>query len=130
MRGWPGRYPILLDAIQPGTAVDEGPMQIQTFALRAAEPLWRSGAQPVMAIGVRVHIADTTVVWVPGTAPCRAVTRATRDADLAILEIGVTPWPRTTERHRMSLTDALQISEARALWVVGDDGRMATGGQC
>lgn len=127
VRGWPDRYPLTVDAAAPGAELDIAGFRVQTLELPSGEPRFR--AQEVVrqrATAVRVASAGSVVAWVPGAAPGRAVERACADADLAVIEVGVVPWPRTERRWRLTAADALAAAPDQAeLWVVGDDGRFA-----
>lgn len=125
VRGWPDLFPLTLDAEMPGSTFDAGDVSVTTMSLEAGEPRWRDGTvQPVPTVAVRLEVAGTKVAWVPGAAPGRAVERACAGVDLAVVEVASVPWPRTTERWRLTVAEAMQLGAgAKDLWVVGDDGR-------
>lgn len=129
-RSWRDRCPVHIDGIGPGDETQCGPMTIQLNPVRHAElngqfPLGVDSAHGCAAI---ITTPDVRIAWVPGAAPSSAVRRACRGTDLAVVEIGVTPWPETPQAQwRLTLQDALQASpEAGELWVVGDDGQPLT----
>lgn len=129
VRHWPDRYDVTVDAERPGATFDEGPFAVATFALRAGEPRWRIGTvEPRTAVAVRVTTPDRSVAFVPAAVPSTAVERACRGADLAVIEVGVVPWPRTAERWRPTAEEALRLAAgAKEAWLVGDDGRWLGG---
>lgn len=128
-RAWPDRYPLLLDALAPGSEEEIGAFSIRTIPLRHGEPRWRTGTvEPAVAVAVRVTVPEGVIAWVPGAAPSPAVRRACRGADLAVVEVGVEPWPQTPEPWRLTLEEALRdADEAGEAWLVGDDGRFLGG---
>ncbi len=128
-KAWPARFPITLDAEAPGATFELGPFSIETLSLRSGEPHWRlNEVHAVPAVALRIRAGETTVAWVPATAPGTRVQRALRGANLGIVEVGRNPWPRTPERWRMSFSEALQLAEGIGeLWVVGDDGEFGPG---
>ncbi len=129
VRGWPDRYPLTLDAQLPGCVFDIGGLQVSTVPQRSGEPVWRtSEVCDQLAVSVRLQATGATVVWMSAAAPGPGVARACRGADLAVIEVGVLPWPRTEQRWRLSLTDAVEAGgEAGEVWLVGDDGRFLGG---
>lgn len=129
VRGWPDLYPLTLDAEVPGSTFDAGDAVVTTVPLRAGEPRWRDGSvQPVTAVAHRIDVAGRRVVWIPAAAPDGALRRAAAGADLAVIEVGSVPWPRTDARWRPGMEDAMALRDAVGeLWVVGDDGRLAGG---
>ena len=128
-KAWPRRFPITLDAGAPEVPLDIGPFYVENFSVRSGEPHWRSGdVETVSAVALRIQVGNTTVAWVPSTAPGTRVQRAIRGADLAVVEVGRTPWPRTPQRWRMSFAEALSLHDGQGeLWVVGDDGQFGPG---
>lgn len=129
VRGWPDLYPLTLDAEVPGSTFDAGDAVVTTVPVRAGEPRWRDATvQPIPAVALRIEVDGRRVAWVPACAPDGALRRAASGADLAIVEVGQAPWPRTDERWRPSTADALALRErVGELWVVGDDGRWVGG---
>lgn len=125
VRGWPDLYPLTLDAELPGSAFDVGDLAVETVAVRAGEPRWREGTvEPLVAVALRIGFGEVQVAWVPGAAPTPAVDRACAGVALAVVEVGVVPWPRADQPWRLGMADALRAGEgADELWVVGDDGR-------
>ena len=130
-RAWPDRYPLLQDGLLPGAEDQVGAFTLRTVPQRHGEPHWREDrVVPAAGVAVRVATPEATVAWVPGAAPSPAVRRACRGADLAVIEVGVEPWPRAEEPWRLSLAQALEAgAEAGEVWLVGDDGRFGLGGE-
>lgn len=128
-RQWPDRYRVVLDTERPGATFDAGPIEVRTSPVRAGEPRWRPDrVDPRVAIALRLQTPDLTLAVVLGAAPGAAVQRACERVDLAIVEVGVEPWPRTAERWRLSMDEALGLGAgAGELWLVGDDGRWLGG---
>lgn len=128
-RAWPDRYPLLQDGLAPGAEDALGAFSVRTLPLRHGEPHWREGrVEPAVGVAVRVRTEEATVAWVPGAAPSPAVRRACRGVDLAVIEVGVTPWPPSDEPWRLTLAQALEAGEeAGEVWLVGDDGRFGLG---
>lgn len=129
VQGWPDRYPLTLDAEFPGGQFIACGLQFDTMPLRAGDPRWRDGSvDDAVAVAVRITAPEATVVWIPGAAPQSGLGRMCDGVDLAIIEVGMLDWPRTAERWRLSLTDAMKIgANAAELWVVGDDGSFGPG---
>jgi hypothetical protein len=124
-RGWADRFPVGLDTIQPGFAINIGPMHIKTIGLEMGEPNWTapSSVSPCVGMGWRIEWNEHSVVWVKTCAPSPAVRRLCQHASLAILEVGVQRWPSSDRRWRLSVGDAGQYGAlAREVWLVGDDG--------
>jgi len=122
---WPGRYPLLVDGFLPGEPFEAGPFDGETVPVRHGEPVWREGAVvAAIGVGIRVRAGGVTIAWVPGAGPDAAVRTACRGADLAVVEIGVEPWPGADRGWRLSIEDALaHSSDAGEVWIVGDDGQ-------
>lgn len=129
VRGWPDLYPLTLDAELPGATFEVGAMSVRTLAIRAGEPRWRDGTvHGLEAVAVRIETPGPSVAWVPGAAPSQAVARACANVDLAVVEVGVVPFPPTPHPWRLTVDDAVRLGRgAGALWIVGDDGRMGVG---
>jgi hypothetical protein len=127
-RGW-GGFPLAMDGEAPGTAFEAGPFRVVTSAIRRGEP-GRWGILSVPAVGFRVAAGGVEVAFVPGAGPGSAVERLVRGADLAVVEVGVTPWPPSPEPWRLTADAAIHAAQgARELWLVGDDGEeVAVGG--
>lgn len=130
VRAWGQPYPLTLDAERPGAVLELGPIEVELVPMKAGEPDWPAGAvRSRLQVALRVTTPDLVLCWVPGAAPGTAVRRACEGVDLAVVEVGVEPWPRTEHRWRLSPTDAVQAAgDAGAVWVVGDDGRPASAG--
>jgi len=125
VRGWPDSFPVDLDGVMAEATLDEGPFEIRLRELRAGEPRWRrDDVVRTYAHAVSVRTSSGHVVWVPSCAPTTHVSRATHGADLAVIEVGVTPWPRSSHRWRMSTSDAIRLCGAEELWTPGDDGKL------
>lgn len=124
-RGWPDRRPIHIDGCVPGSVASIGGIEIRLMSVCHGEPDGGSPQQVQAAPGcaVRLTTPDATIAWVPGAAPDPAVRRACHRADLAVIEVGVVPWPSSDRPWRLTLADALQASaDVGELWVMGDDG--------
>lgn len=125
-RGWPDALSVCVDHTLPGESVNAGPLVVQTVGLRAAEPDRDRGVRGLTAVAVRVHTPAGVIAWVPSSAPSAAQRRACQDARLAVVTVGVVPWPRIDGRVRLTYAEAVALSDdAGDLWVVGDDGRFA-----
>lgn len=126
VRGWPDRYPLVLDAAPPGSSFEMGPFEIQTLPLRTGDPHWRRGTvAPTVGIGIRVHVDDVSLAWVPGSAPDRHIAKLCAGVDLAVIEVGRRAWPRTQERWRLTEAEAIEAcGDAAAVWLPGDDGSL------
>ncbi len=128
VRGWPDRYPLSIDSDMPGLSFDEGPFAVHTVRVRHAEPVWGTSPRVEGAVGVALQVVcgGARVAWVPGAAPGPAARRACEGMDLAIVEVGVTRWPPSSERLRLDVVGALEAaSGAGSTWLVGDDGQLA-----
>ena len=133
VRGWPDRYPVVVDTHMPGDAYDLGPFQVRTVSVRHAEPRWVDAPFIESATGVAIEVTagDTGIAWIPGAGPCAAVQRLCTRADLAVVEVGVAPWPGSDEPWRLSVSAAMKAA-ARAIgevWLVGDDGSVRSGAE-
>lgn len=126
VRGWPDRYPLTLDAEPPGSRFDVGPFEVTTLPVRSGEPVWGRGEiERVFGVGVRVEIDGVALAWVPGAAPDRMVGRLCAAVDLAVVEVGVVPWPRSEVAWRLTERDAMEAcADAAEVWLPGDDGRL------
>jgi len=124
VRGWPESYPITLDAVGVGTRWNRGDFRLSLHGVRAGEPRFRAGTvEAVIGTALRVETDDMVLAWVPAAAPSPAVARVCRGADLVVVEVGHVPWPHTTERWRMSVSEALVLGgDSSELWIVRDDG--------
>ena len=129
VRGWPGSYPLHLDGFTPGDRAELGALSVRTRAVRHGEPRW--GEAPAVAqrpaLAVRLELADHAIAFVPGAAPGSGVERLCDGADLAVVEVGRAPRPRTDRAWRRTAGQATEAAGgAKAVWLVGDDGRAAT----
>jgi hypothetical protein len=125
VRGWPDKYPISIDTIMPGVSFSVGNLEVETFPLRMGMPRWlpSQAVEETVGLGWRVQAQDQVIVWLPGAVPSRLLSRICAPADLVIFEVGVLPWPRTEQRWRCSVSEAVRFSgEVPELWLVGDDG--------
>jgi hypothetical protein len=130
-RGWPDRYPLSIDAEAPGGQFEVGPFSIRTEIVRRGEPRWRAPAsiERVIGVGFQVEAGTSRVAFVPGAARTGAVSHLCRGADLAVIEVGVRPWPSSEEAWRLTAVEAIGAAEeVESVWIVGDDGQFATGG--
>jgi len=126
MAAWPGRYPLLVDGFLPGEPFEAGPFDGDTLPVRHGEPVWghEPGVTAAIGVAVRVRAGGVTIAWVPGAGPDPAIRAACRDVDLAVIEIGVEPWPAADGAWRLSIEDALaDAALAAEVWIVGDDGQ-------
>jgi len=122
-RGWPNRNPVHVDGLLPGDTAEVGGLPIEYVATERGEPT-RSSVQSARGYAVRVHTPTGMVAWVPAAAPGPAVRRACRGALLAIVEVGIRPWPTTDRAWRMTRSQAIDLaSDADTVWLVGDDGQ-------
>ncbi|MEZ4236249.1 MAG: hypothetical protein R3F59_08835 [Myxococcota bacterium] len=123
-RGWPDRYPLVLDAQRPGAPFEVGDIAVETWAVRVGDPRWATGeVEPGVGMALRIAAGGLVVAVALGAGPERAVQRACDGADLAVVEVGVAPWPRTDAPWRIRVDQApLLAAGARQLWLVGDDG--------
>jgi hypothetical protein len=124
-RGWPDQLSLGLDTVLPGAHFNMGPLKVRTIGLEMGEPIWQPKPQikPVQGLGWRFSIGQTTIVWIRTCAPRDALAHFCKDATLAIVEVGVRPWPNSEQRWRLSVSDASQYGlSARELWLVGDEG--------
>ena len=131
-RGWQNRVPIHIDALPTNEPAFFGEIQVRLQSVAHGEPNGQhpEGIERVPGCAVQIQTPDTQIVWVPGAAPNPSVRRAIRGADLAIVEVGVVPWPQTEQRWRLTLTEALEAAQdAETVWVVGDDGQRISGAQ-
>ena len=128
-QGWPDRYPLTMDSAYPGSQFEVGQLGFETLPVISGEVQWhRREVTPQVAVAVKIIAPEATVVWVPAAAPDAGLRRICAGADLAVVEVGVEEWPRTPERWRLAVTDALHIgSDVGELWIVGDDGSMGVG---
>lgn len=120
---WDGA-PLTIDAQRAGASLHAGPFAIETRALTVGEPRWRPPRIEGRAgLALRVTAGDRRVAIVRGARPEPWLARWCAGADLAVVEIGVTPWPRADRPWRLRQDEALAIGAgARELWIAGDDG--------
>lgn len=122
---WPGRYPLTVDAERPGATFEVGALTVRTLALRSGEPDWSAGSvRSRVAVGVSVRSGEARAAVLFGAAPEPGLERWCAGADLAVVEVGVVPWPRSDVAWRLRPDEAVAIGQgARELWIVGDDGQ-------
>ena len=123
-RAWSSPYPLTLDAERPGGTVDVGPFAVELVPMKAGEPDWAKDAVRARPqVAVRIEVDGRRVAFGPGAAPGTAAARLFADADLAVVEVGVTPWPASPSRWRFSAAEAAVVAAGAAqVWLVGDDG--------
>lgn len=122
-RGFVGGYPLLVDVEAPGRRFEAGPFAIESVPVVRGEPRWRGGegVSLVVAAGFRVSYGGVTFGFAPGAGP--GAHRIARGADLAVLEVGVLPWPASNDDLRHDVVAATAAGAgARRLVLVGDDG--------
>lgn len=125
--GWPEGPGLMLDAVAPGGDIDWVGGVIRLVPLRVGEAV-NNGVRPVAGVGVVIDLDGGRVVWVPSSRPGASARRLAHGATLAVMEVGVLPFPRTEHPWRRSLGDALRdASGAADVWLVGDDGRRVGG---
>lgn len=122
VRCWPDRYPLTIDSDRPGSDFEVGRITVHTHPLETAEIV--HGAASVQdAIGMIVRTPDLAIAYLRGMAPPRMLERWLA-VDLAILEVGLSPWPRTDRPLRLRIDEASRIgASAGELWLVSDEGR-------
>ena len=129
-RGQDGGPGVAQDAVHPGAHVGVGALTLEAVALGRGEPRWQPSptVHPVIALGWRARCADAIVAIAKSPVPDGAVERLLRGADLAIVEVGVEPWPRSDRRWRLRPDEAARIASGSSeLWLVGDDGTFGVG---
>lgn len=122
---WQRPYPLLVDAIAPGSPFETGAFEVTPIPVRHGEPRWGpvSTVEPAPGHALRVCCDAGTVAWVPGAAPGPQARRACQGALLAVVEVGAEPWPQSNDRWRMTVSDALEAAQAaEETWLVADDG--------
>lgn len=127
-RGWPDRFPLQIDTEAAGAVLELPPFRVHTFAVTRGEPRWKPSPSvfPESAAALRIEYGGLAVAVVFGAAPGTVVRHACRGAALAIVEVGVLPWPATDQPWRMTTEQAaLAAADAAVVWMVGDDGRFA-----
>lgn len=124
VRGWPCGYPLTLDGEVPGGRFDAGPFSIVTSGLKCGEPEWgMKRIRPTIGLALTISAGDVTVARVPATRSTPMVSKLCRDRDLAIVDVGVIPWPESSTPWRMTVDQAVSRgSGAKCLILVGDDG--------
>lgn len=123
-RGWADVLRLDVDAVMPGGVVDAaGGATVEAVPLALGEA--RHGAvRRVSGGGLRLTVGAATVAVVPAARPGPQLARLCHGADLAVIEVGVTPWPASDAPWRPTLSDAARAAEGAAeAWLVGDDAR-------
>jgi hypothetical protein len=129
-RGWPGLGDLHADAVSPGTELEFGPIAVTALGIARAEPRpdLPAGIASLPALAWRITAGATTVAWVRGPAPSRAVNAAIAGATLAVVEVGVTPVVGVDARWRLRPDEASRLAPTVGeLWIVGDDGTLCGG---
>ncbi len=122
-RGWPHRAQPEVDVFVAGQPIALGPTQLHTRPARAGEP-HGDAVSVVAGCGVRLTAAGQTIAFLPAVAPSRGWRAFVGQAELAVVEVGVRPWPPGQRPWRHDTASAISAArEARRLWLVGDDGR-------
>lgn len=119
---WRLPFDLVVDAEPPGATFAVGPAMVDVVALRRGE-VEGANVVPVAAVGFRVR-GPVEVAFVPGCGPgTRSLCEA---ATLAVVEVGVAPWPHHPEPWRFSVDEAITAARrARQVVLVGDDGSIA-----
>jgi len=128
-RGWAQVAPVVQDAVHPGATLTLGGVEVDAVPLGRGEVRWRPQPHvvPTVGLGWRIRTEDATVAVGRLPVPDGAVEKLVRGADLAIIEVGVEPWPVEDRRWRLRPDEAARVSGAGDLWLVGDDGRFGAG---
>jgi len=124
-RGWPGRVPIGLDGLYPGAKFEMGSWRVRTFGIEMGEVIYgeHPHIEPCVGIAWRIEVEGETIVWIRSCTPHQMIEKMCKDASLAIVEVGVRPWPKSERRWRLSVSNASQYGMlAKELWLVGDEG--------
>jgi hypothetical protein len=125
--GWPERLTLELDGLGPGVTAEVPGVAVTFAELRMAEPAG-DALVPLSGGGVRLETRTGLVAFAPAARPGAALERAIADADLAVIEVGVRPWPAGAAAFRPSVSEAITAgARAKALWLVGDDGERLGG---
>lgn len=120
-QGWPGGLRLDLDGCAPSTVAEAAGLAIELVPLRVGDMRGGRDVQAVAGCGVRVE--DGAVTWVPTCRPGTSAQRLARGAGLAVVEVGVVPWPVDVAPWRLARADAeLVAGGAHEAWLVGDDG--------
>lgn len=127
-QGWPGGVPVRVDGVAAGQTIDLAGIAVELVPLRVSERVGE-GVQATAGVGVRLELPGATIAWLPSAAPGVAGGRMCAGVDLAVVEVGVGPWPPTDRPCRLDLAGAVRAgSGAAELWLVGDDGSLQDGG--
>ncbi|MFT4621454.1 MAG: hypothetical protein ACI8PZ_000106 [Myxococcota bacterium] len=122
-RGWSECAQPVVDVVQPGQSLVVGEARLSTRAARCGEARG-SVVASVAGGGARVSLGGLDVAYLPGVAPSSGWRAFVGSAHLAVVEVGVLPWPRTEGPWRHDLSAAIRVGAgADRLWLVGDDGQ-------
>lgn len=122
-RGWPERGQVQLDGLLPGDAIELDDLRLALLPLTRGE-VGPRGVHAAPGCAVRLTTPDTSLVWLPAAGPGPVARRLCTGADLAVVEIGLQPWPSSERRWRLTTQEAIDAAQgAGELWMVGDDGR-------
>lgn len=123
-RGAPPNFPLVVDGEAPGALIRVGAFAIHTASVRRGEPRWvPPDVVPVPAVGFRVS-GPVEIAYVGGPA----TPALCKGAKVAVVEVGVRPWPSHPEPWRLSVDQAVRLAAGAQLVVlVGDDGRIVGG---
>ena len=123
-RFWRGGFAVHVDVNVPGRGFCVGPFDVRVDSTHG-EPDWQSNrVVPAVGVAISLKVGKTRIVWVPGAAPRPQLAYLCRDADLAIIEVGQTPWPPSEMAWRLDESQArVAGAEAARVWLVDDEGR-------
>jgi hypothetical protein len=129
-RGWPDRLDLFQDAVHPGAVLELDAFTLRAVAVGRGEPRWfpTPRVEPVIALGWQVQCGGLRIALVRGAIPDASIEHVVRGADLAIVEFGIRPWPRSDQRWRLRPDEAARVATgAVEVWLVGDDGQLIGG---
>ncbi|MEQ1564867.1 MAG: hypothetical protein ABMA64_04460 [Myxococcota bacterium] len=119
-------YPLVIDAQQPGSTFSVGPFDVSTAAVQVGDPRFHpERVEARLGLGLRISTgAGGPIAVLLGAAPDPGLHRLCAGAELAVIEVGVAPWPRVDRAWRLRTEQALAVGAgARQVWLVGDDGQ-------
>lgn len=118
-----GGFPLSFDAEIPGARFAEGEFVVSTCSVVHGEPNWSAKTvERNVGLAMRIDTPEMSLAWVPGAKATPALQQWCSGRDLAIIEVGVRPWPLTKQRWRMTTAEACSIGAgAGEIWLVGDD---------
>jgi hypothetical protein len=128
-RGWPDAWSVPVDSAVPGEPTEIGPFLVHATSIGIVEPTPRRGfAREVSGVALAVQVDGARIVFAAGATNGGALKRALRDADLAIVEVGVRPWS-VGGAARLDPAAAAALTHTCAdVWLVGDDGAPVSAG--